>query len=333
MRPRLPSSLSLLLLILVLLGILGCGYIGEPLPPLLNIPARVADLAAVQRGSNLLVNLTLPTMTTEGVLLKQDVRLDLRAGPKPAGAFQADAWAASARSAGQGVIENGRASYRIPASEWIGKDVAVAVKVVGANGRDAGWSNPVTLTVVPPPEQPAGLTAEAVPGGVHLTWRGAGNDFAIFREGPDEKTFTLLAHSDKPEATDATVQFGKPYLYVVQSFAKAGQGKAESELSNEVQIVPADTFPPAVPAGLTAVPSTASIELVWERNTEPDLAGYRVYRALGGGPFERLADSQELPSYSDRKIESGKVYRYAVSAVKRNGVESKMSAPVEVTAP
>ena len=28
----------------------GCGYIGDPLPPLLNIPARVTDLTAVQRG-------------------------------------------------------------------------------------------------------------------------------------------------------------------------------------------------------------------------------------------------------------------------------------------
>ena len=27
----------------------GCGYTGDPLPPLANIPARVLDLAAVQR--------------------------------------------------------------------------------------------------------------------------------------------------------------------------------------------------------------------------------------------------------------------------------------------
>ena len=94
-----------------------------------------------------------------------------------------------------------------------------------------------------------------------------------------------------------------------------------------------DTFAPAAPAGLTAVPSTASIELVWERSTEPNVVGYRVYRALGNGPLELLADAQVLPAYSDHKIEAGKTYRYAVSAVKSNKKESKLSEPVEVAAP
>jgi hypothetical protein len=316
----------------VMLLLSGCGYIGEPLPPLMNIPARVADLAAVQRGSNIIVHFTAPVMTTEGVLLKQAVQIDLRAGPKPAGAFNAAEWEKTAKS-GQGLIENGRAMYRIPASEWTGKEVAVVVKIIGANGRDAGWSNPVTLTIVTPLEQPSALRAEPVPHGVHLTWHGAGNDFGIFRRAPEEQTLSLIAHSDKPEYTDNTTQYGKTYAYTVQAFAKAGQGQAESEKSNPVEITPADIFPPAPPSGLTAVPSTSSIELAWERSTDPDLAGYRLYRALGNGPLVRLAETAESPSYSDRQIQSGKVYRYAVSAFKRNGLESKMSATVEATAP
>src|ERR1039457_1646240 len=90
---------------------------------------------------------------------------------------------------------------------------------------------------------------------------------------------------------------------------------------------------PRRPRALAAVPSTASIELVWERNTEPNVIGYRVYRALGNGALELLADAQVLPAYSDRKIEAGKSYRYAVSAVKSNKKESRLSEPVEVAAP
>lgn len=311
----------------------GCGYIGEPLPPLLNIPARVADLSGVQRGSRIIVHFTVPVLTTEGVVLKQVMTMDLRAGPKPGGAFDANTWAASAKPAGQGEIENGRATYRIDATHWIGQEVALAVKTTGANGRDAGWSNPVSLTVVPPPEEPSDLRAEGVPHGVRLAWKGSGNDFGIFRQAPDEQHLSLIAHSDKPEWTDTAIQYGKPYRYVVQAFVKAGQGKAESERSNEARITPEDTFPPAVPTGLTAVPSTSSIELAWDRVVEPDLAGYRVYRSLAGGPFQRIADTPESPSYSDRSIESGKVYRYEVSAVKRNGLESKLSAAVEAAAP
>ena len=56
-----------------------------------------------------------------------------------------------------------------------------------------------------------------------------------------------------------------------------------------------------------------SIELNWERNTEGDLNGYRVYRAEGNGAMEKIADVSVVPSYSDRKVEAGKTYRYSVS--------------------
>jgi hypothetical protein len=299
----------------------------------MHIPARVSDLAAIQRGSNIIVQFTAPAVTTEGTLINKADRLDLRIGPGPGSPFNADAWSSTAKPVAGAVVENSRARYQIPATEWIGKEVQIAVKVIGANGRDAGWSTNATVAVVRPPEQPLGLRAESDPQGVRLTWRAAGSAFVIFRRGPEEKDFVLAGNSDKPEWTDATAEFGKTYRYVVQSVAKAGKGQVEGDLSSEAEITPVDTFPPAVPAGLTAVPSTTSIELVWERDTEPTLAGYRIYRALGSGPFERLADTQELPTFSDHKIESGKVYRYAVSAVKRNGFESKLSAPVEAAAP
>ena len=316
-----------------LLLLWGCGYIGEPLPPLMNIPGRGENVSAVQRGSTIIAHVTLPTLTTEGVIIKQNVRLDLRVGLKPSGPFNASAWAAGAKAAGGAIITNGIAEYKIPAAEWIGKQVTIAVRIIGANGRDAGWSDPAQLTLVTPPEQPHELSAEAVPQGVRLAWQGAGNTFAAFRRGPDEKDFQPLGRTPKPEYTDATAEFGKPYTYVVQSLVKVGEGEAQSELSNEAAITPVDTFPPAAPAGLTAVPSTASIELAWERSTEPNVVGYRVYRALGNGAFELLADAVALPAYSDHKIEAGKTYRYAVSAVKSNKKESKLSEAVEVATP
>jgi hypothetical protein len=251
----------------------------------MNIPGRGENVTAVQRGSNIIAHVTLPTLTTEGVVIKQGVRLDLRIGPKTSGPFNADAWAAGAKAAGGATTANGIAEYRIPATEWIGKQVLIAVKIIGANGRDAGWSAPAELTVVAPPEQPRDLSAEAVPQGVRLTWQGAGSAFAVFRRGPDEKDYQALGRSPKPEYIDATAEFGKPYSYVVQSVVKVGEGEAQSDLSNEAAITPLDTFAPAAPVGLTAVPSTASIELVWERSTEPNVIGYRVYRALGNGPW------------------------------------------------
>ncbi|MGI8990660.1 MAG: hypothetical protein ACR2I2_13915, partial [Bryobacteraceae bacterium] len=37
------------------LTLANCGYIGETLPPALNLPVRIADLAAVERGSNIII--------------------------------------------------------------------------------------------------------------------------------------------------------------------------------------------------------------------------------------------------------------------------------------
>jgi len=39
-------------------GFTGCGYIGEPLPPALNIPSRVTDLRAVEFGDKILAEWT-----------------------------------------------------------------------------------------------------------------------------------------------------------------------------------------------------------------------------------------------------------------------------------
>jgi hypothetical protein len=315
-----------------LLFLWGCGYIGEPLPPLLNVPGR-GEVAAVQRGANIIAHVILPTLTTEGVVIKQSVRLDLRIGPKPAGPFNATVWAAGAKPTGGANTANGIAEYRIPATEWVGRQVLIAVRIIGGNGRDAGWSIPAELAVVAPLAQPHDLTAEAVPQGVRLIWQGTGDTFAIFRRGPDDKDYQGLIRSPKPEYVDTSAEFGKPYSYVVQSVEKVGEAEAQSELSNEAALTPLDTFAAAAPVGLTAVPSTASIELVWERSAEPNIVGYRVYRALGNGAMELLADGQSLPAYSDHRIEAGKTYRYAVSAVKSNKKESKLSEPVEVAAP
>jgi fibronectin type 3 domain-containing protein len=88
-----------------------------------------------------------------------------------------------------------------------------------------------------------------------------------------------------------------------------------------------------VPGGLHASAAPGSIELNWERNTEPDLNGYRIYRATGAGEFEKLADVSVAPSYSDRAVEAGKTYRYAVASLDRTGNESARSAVAEVLVP
>jgi hypothetical protein len=311
----------------------GCGYIGDPMPPLANVPAAVTDLAAVQRSARIVVQFTLPTQTTEGIAIRSPLKVDLRAGAGVGEPFSAGVWAEHAKEIPTGPIEGGHARVEILTKEWTGREVTLGVRVAGSNGKESAWSNFVNLPIVPPPATPASLTAEATAKGVRLTWQGGPGDIRIFRRAGKEPDFLRVADVDQDHWTDPNSEFGTFYSYVVQRIVKLGNGReAESDLSNTVSFTPADTFPPAPPTGLRAIPATGSIELSWERNSEPDLAGYRVYRAAPGGSWERLA-AVDIPGFSDRGAEKGKTYRYAVSAVDHSGNESGRSKEIAATLP
>ncbi len=286
----------------------------------------------MQRGSKIVAQFSLPQLTTEGVAIKPPVQWDLRAGEPGSGEFHLEEWAARARSLTDGRLENGRVRCEFSAAPWIGKDVVLAVRIVGARGRPSDWSKLMTLAVMPPPAEPRDLNAENVAEGVRVTWSGAGPAYRVFRRAEGEPGFSAMGDTPTREFVDRATEYGKTYRYRVQAIAKTATGEVESELSAEAAITPKDLFPPATPACLTAVPTSNSIELAWERNTETDLAGYRVYRAAAGGEFERIGETGEITSYSDRQVESGKPYRYAVSAFDKAGNESPRSEPIEITA-
>jgi len=317
--PAAPAALALLMT--------GCAYIGSPYPPLVNIPARITDLAAVQRASRIIVHYSVPTLTTEGVAIKVPLQLDLRIGPagSPPDQF---------KPLPEGPTTKGLVTYEIPTAGFAGKDVAIAVRTIAANGKRSAWSDSVNLPIVPAPPQPAAIKVESTAEGVHVTWEGPAGDFRIFRQTGDDPTFLRQADVEQQDFADHTIEYGRHYVYLVQRIVKLAGGKeAESDPSPEAGITPEDTFPPAVPSGLRASAAPESVELTWERNTESDLAGYRIYRAPADGAFERIAEVSQIPSYSDHAVEHGKTYRYAISAFDQTGNESARTAAAEVSVP
>ena len=162
-------------------------------------------------------------------------------------------------------------------------------------------------------------------------WEGGPGEYHVFRRAPGENSFAEVAKVSEPEWLDHDTKFGTEYTYLVQRVVPAGDRVAQSELSEPAVITPKDTFPPAAPQGVRAIGAAQSIELTWERSPEPDLAGYRIYRATGAGAFEKLADISQLPTYSDRAVESGKTYRYQVSALDQSGNESPRSPSISAT--
>ena len=300
--------------------------------PLLNIPGRVTDLSAVQRGSRIIFQFTVPPLTTEGTAARVG-RIEARAGEPGPAPFDLNEWVSRSRPIDIEFEAKKHIVSELPATPWAGKELVFAVKVYGVNKRDAGWSNLATVRVIQPLATPTGVKAVAVDEGVQLSWQGPRAQYRVFRRVEKDGSAAQVATIDGNQWIDTTTEYGRQYHYVVQAVQKTGNGEAFSDLSEEKSLRPEDKFPPAVPTGLNAIAAAENIELVWDRNTEPDLAGYRLYRAMGDGKLEKIAEIKDAPSYSDRKLESGKQYRYAVSSVDVLANESELSKTAEVTAP
>jgi hypothetical protein len=86
-----------------------------------------------------------------------------------------------------------------------------------------------------------------------------------------------------------------------------------------------DVTPPAAPQALYSVTGDGSVTLHWVMNTEPDLAGYRVYRGASyNGSYAPLARTSAT-SYVDNTPTNGTTYSYAVAAYDFAGNESDLS--------
>jgi len=67
-----------------------------------------------------------------------------------------------------------------------------------------------------------------------------------------------------------------------------------------------------------AVPSGGAIRLAWNASPQADVAAYAVYRAAAGGDFVRIATTVPPGTvYTDRDVQPGTTYRYAVTAIDR----------------
>ncbi|MCC7341250.1 MAG: hypothetical protein IT170_09195 [Bryobacterales bacterium] len=327
-----------LLGILPVLLLTGCGYVGDPLPPALYIPLPVADLSAAQQEGKLAVRFTLPARTTEDLPTEASPEVDLRAAVWENRPWDEGIWEREAATLPTPPPEGAAVDALIDAAPFAGKRILLRVRVAGKLGRFSAWSNPVALRVLPTPAEIHGLAVVSAPEGVLVSWTlpaqpTPGMLTEIFRKAPADHDFTRLDAVPGDRWEDRGARFGDSYVYQVRERLERDEIHYTGAFLGPLAITPVDTFPPAVPADVTAVAGAAGVELSWARNQESDFLEYRIYRSAAGSEFQPVGEPTPTPTFSDVTAPRAVPLRYRITSVDEKGNESAPFNAVEITLP
>jgi hypothetical protein len=205
------------------------------------------------------------------------------------------------------------------------------------------------VPLIAPPPAPGALATAFSEGAVTVTWLPVVAESAAARP----KTYNVYAARTTSDAQEAAAPAplnptpleapsfehagagpGVEQCFVVRTVETIGGTAIESEPSARACVTPRDIFPPAAPKALSAVAGPGAINLIWDANTEADLAGYVILR--GEAPGDTLQPLNAEPSretrYRDTTVSPGTRYVYAIIAVDRAGNRSAPSIRVEENA-
>jgi hypothetical protein len=210
-------------------------------------------------------------------------------------------------------------------------------------GRGSAFSGPTGFTPRVLPSPPSGLTGTVKREAIDLAWTAPSDNIDGSEPALDIKGYNVYRSVDggpavriNPElitgtsTVDKSFVFGQDLVYTVRAATQDAEPFWESGDSEPWEVRPEDVFPPAPPAGLTAVAGPDLISLSWEPNTETDLAGYRVWRrVLGTTDFEPLtSEPLKATTFQDTTARRGVRYEYAVTAEDLKGNRSDYSKTV-----
>jgi hypothetical protein len=347
---------------------LSCAAQFPPHPPRVERPAPVKDLTAAQVGATVELRFTPPTVATDGEDLTKPLEIEIFRTITPKGVKLSPGIAGKAnppwlilqgkelkqRSAG-GKVEYADQLSSADFVHFVGSTFTYGARgfTRGFRGRpiEAEVSNiaslmildvptPVTEFAITPTEKaldlswsaPARtLTGQAAASTLRYhVYRSEAGTASASKPGP----YRLIADAHERSYADSSFEFGLFYSYEVRAVVTEDGQSAESANSEARDIVPRDTFPPSPPAGLTGLFTSQAIEVIWNPNLEPDLAGYNIYRRERDGEEKKLnPELLRTPRYRDTAVTAGRQYFYRVSAVDRTGNESSPSPEVEVEVP
>ena len=316
-----------------------CGSVGDPRPPLLNLPRPVEDLSARQAGGAIDVAWSWPVTTTEGLVARKIGNFTLWAVDVPGFSTElrpetVDEYRRAVLTLGPDDLADSGPGDRLtatsPLEDWeLGQTTVLVVTVSNAAGQDAGYSNQARLQPLEPPDATEWSAVSVTADGVALAWTHAARaeEYTIERSSDDGLMFQTLGRLADSSFLDRTVDWGTTYRYRLRPQRDSEAGWVEGPLSQTVDVTPEDTFAPPPPNGLRAVRTSASVELSWLPSADQDVEGYLVHR--NGEVVSPLVNG---PSFSDVSAPADTILEYAISAVDANGNESEPGTVLSVAA-
>jgi fibronectin type 3 domain-containing protein len=335
---------SLMLLMILALQVVACAKKGPPVPWDLIVPMRIVDLQAIPRDGRLLLEWRTPKDNTDKTPLTDLVSFQI---------LRSEGTLVGEECKGCGGKPKVVREMKLTKEDFIpGKRMTLFVEdqeprkvyvyqVVSINrrGYPSSPSNPVTVYWDHPPARPTTVSVERGDKKVALSWEpveGA-TGYDVYRRLEGEEEFPLNPLNKEPlmsaEYTDLSVQNDIKYIYSVRAVRRVVKTDVEGKGSPGIAVTPAKLTPPSAPVGLVAIPTKEGIELTWNRNREPDILGYNVYRRkTGEKEFQRLNESP-LPknTYLDTDVVLEQEYEYAVTAVDNSSRRNESARSEEVS--
>lgn len=344
--PRTVCGAAACLMLVLVTG--ACGKKGNPLPPLRPVPTRILDLTAVRTPGRVELRFTVPTANLDGttpvvvdhvdiyrmvevpdtppppagqVADARNLRttLPVRQPPPPDGSTPAVPTSALVPAPGD--VATFTDDITDLEQQGVGAIYYVAVPVAtpgrGRNGPPTPIAN-VSLGTVPAAATGVELVNDERNVRVSWTPSGVGQLFRVYRVPADPAAQPELLTPEPIAASDVSlpVVFGAELCVSVRTLAVSGAVTLEGASTPPACVTPVDRYPPAAPAGVRVVQEGAGATIIWEAVDAPDLGGYVVLRATGGGDLVPVTTAPvRETTYRDASVQIGTTYTYAVQAV------------------